>query len=280
MPTPAGVAPTSWRGITWARCRPRPPAAALLTDYILTVAVSISSGVAQVTSAFPDLYPYRVEIASRLVMFVMIINLRGVKESGAIFAIPTYFFVCHDVTTVGRRLLAALTGNLGTVSTRRRWRCYIRRRRSRLFLILRAFAGGTTALTGVEAISNGITAFKEPRSRNAGITLVWMSCILGFLLLGITYLAGRIGAVPSEARDSDLAARPHRIRRPRPALPADDRRDGAHPDHGRQYRVCRFPATWRSARRGWLSAAPVDLPRQPARVLARHRCPGPDRLCS
>ncbi len=75
-----------------------------------------------------------------------------------------------------------------------------------LFLILRAFASGTTALTGVEAISNGIPAFKEPRSRNAGITLIWMSAILGTLFLGITFLAERIGAIPSEARDGHLAA--------------------------------------------------------------------------
>ncbi len=173
--------------------------AALLTDYVLTVAVSISSGVAQITSAYPALYQQRVWIAVGLVMFVMLINLRGVKESGAIFALPTYFFLAMMFLTVGVGLVQYLTGSLGTVvDPPSLERLHVAQGIS-LFLILRAFASGTTALTGVEAISNGITAFKEPRSRNAGLTLIWMSAVLGVLFLGITLLAGRIGAVPSEA---------------------------------------------------------------------------------
>jgi amino acid transporter len=172
--------------------------AALLTDYILTVAVSISSGVAQITSAFPALYVYRVWIAVALVLFVMLINLRGVKESGAIFALPTYFFLGMMFLTVGVGLAQYLTGSLGLVTNPPAMEQLRVARAISLFLILRAFASGTTALTGVEAISNGITAFKEPRSRNAGLTLIWMSAILGTLFLGITFLAGQIGAVPSE----------------------------------------------------------------------------------
>lgn len=173
--------------------------AALLTDYILTVAVSISSGVAQIVSALPNLYPYRVWIAIGLVLFVMLINLRGVKESGTTFAIPTYFFVVMMFATVGFGLLRTLTGSLGTVVDPPHFEAPEVVVAITPFLILHAFSSGTAALTGVEAISNGITAFREPRSRNAGITLIWMSLILGSLFLGISYLTGQIQAVPSEA---------------------------------------------------------------------------------
>ncbi len=174
--------------------------AALLTDYILTVAVSVSSGVAQITSAFPALYEYRVWIAVCLVAFVMLINLRGVKESGVTFAIPTYFFVATMFITVGVGLFRYLTGSLGAVVNPPELEMHAGEALAAVtpFLLLHAFANGTAALTGIEAISNGITAFKEPRSRNAGITLIWMSSILGTLFLSITILANRIQAVPSE----------------------------------------------------------------------------------
>jgi amino acid transporter len=172
--------------------------AALLTDYILTVAVSISSGVAQIVSALPDLYPFRVEIAVGMVMFIMLVNLRGVKESGAIFAVPTYFFLGMTLLTVLIGLGQYVTGNLGIVVDKPHVEIVIVQPLS-LFLILRAFANGTASVTGVEAISDGIPAFKEPRSKNAGITLLWMSGILGTFLLTITFLAVHTGAVPSEA---------------------------------------------------------------------------------
>jgi len=173
--------------------------AALLTDYILTVAVSISSGVAQVTSAFPALYTYRVGIAVIVVFFVMLINLRGVKESGTFFALPTYFFVVTMFITVCLGLYSYFTGSLGMVVNPPQFALEGVAVMITPFLLLHAFASGTSALTGIEAISNGITAFKEPRSRNAGITLIWMSSILGFLFLGISFLSGSIGAVPSES---------------------------------------------------------------------------------
>lgn len=176
-------------------------ASALLTDYILTVAVSISSSVAQIVSAFPGVFEYRIYIAVAMIVFVMLINLRGVREAGTAFAIPTFFFVIlmYIMVIVGfiRLILGTLgqvelapmdfmheVANTGTLS---------------LFLILRAFSSGSAALTGVEAISNGITAFKEPRSKNAGITLIWMALILGSLMLSITVLAHQVGALPSEA---------------------------------------------------------------------------------
>jgi amino acid transporter len=172
--------------------------AALLTDYILTVAVSVSSGVAQITSAFPVLFPYRVEIAAGLVLFVMLVNLRGVKESGIAFAVPTYYFVIAMFLTVGIGLVRWATGSLGAVVAPPELEVALTAQVITPFLLLHALANGTSALTGIEAISNGITAFKEPRSRNAGITLIWMSSILGTLFLSITLLANHIGAVPSE----------------------------------------------------------------------------------
>ena len=172
--------------------------AALLTDYILTVSVSVSSGVAQIVSAYPDLFPYRVWIAVVAVFFIMLINLRGVKESGTAFAIPTYFFVVVMVLTVGYGLFQYFTGSLGMVVDPPHFTAHHVISAITPFILLHAFANGTTALTGVEAISNGITAFKEPRSKNAGITLIWMSLILGALFLGLSFLTGKVQAVFSE----------------------------------------------------------------------------------
>jgi amino acid transporter len=171
--------------------------AALLTDYILTVSVSIASGVAQLTSAFPALYAHRVALSVLFVAFVMLVNLRGVKESGFVFALPTYFFVAMMYLTVGVALLRHALGTLHPLADAPPLEIQATRGLG-VFLLLHAFSSGTTAVTGVEAISNGIPAFKEPRSRNAGITLLWMAGLLGSLFLGISYLAGPIGAVPSE----------------------------------------------------------------------------------
>jgi len=172
--------------------------AALMTDYILTVAVSVSSGVAQIVSAFPGLYEYRVPIAVAVVLLITVINLRGVKEAGSVFAIPTYFFLLMAFVTVGVGLFRYLSGALPAVTDPPELELSHATQALSLFLVLRAFASGTTALTGVEAISNGIMAFKEPRSQNAGRTLIAMSVILGTLMLGITFLARHTGAVPTE----------------------------------------------------------------------------------
>jgi amino acid transporter len=171
--------------------------AALLTDYILTVAVSVSAGVAQITSAYPAIFAYRVPIAIGLVLFVMLINLRGVRESGAAFAVPSYFFLGMMFLTVGTGFYRYVAGTLGSVVDPPPLDV-VASQAITPFLILRAFSSGTAALTGVEAISNGTTAFREPRSRNAGITLLWMSAILATLFLGITFLSDPIAAVPSE----------------------------------------------------------------------------------
>lgn len=172
--------------------------AALLTDYILTVAVSISSGVAQVVSAYPVLYPYRTILAVGMVLFIMVVNLRGVKESGLAFSLPTYLFIIMMYVTIGYGFFQLFTGTLGTVVAPPMEHIPNIVQPVTILLILRAFSNGTSALTGVEAISNGITAFKEPRSKNAGKTLIWMGVILGTLMLGITYLNFVVGGLPSE----------------------------------------------------------------------------------
>lgn len=172
--------------------------AALLTDYVLTVSVSVASGVAQVTSAYPAFFPWRVSLSVVLVLFIMIINLRGVKESGRIFAVPTYFFIVTMFITLGTALVRHFMGTLGRVVDPPPLEVHSQQGAVTLFLLAHAFANGTTAVTGVEAISNGIQAFKEPRSHNAGITLIWMASILGTMFLGMSYLAGPIGAIPSE----------------------------------------------------------------------------------
>lgn len=178
--------------------------AALLTDYILTVAVSISSGVAQIVSAAPQLSPYRVHIAVAVITLMTVVNLRGVKESGRIFAIPTYFFLGAMVFTLGVGFVQLISGSLGlidpaSITAFHHPEVAPEAGFAVLFLVLRAFSSGCTALTGIEAISNGITAFRDPKSKNAAITLVWMSSILVVLFLGITVLANAIQAIPSES---------------------------------------------------------------------------------
>ncbi len=174
--------------------------AALLTDYILTVSVSVSSGVAQIISAYPGLFEYRVPIAVACVGFITLVNLRGVRESGAAFAMPSYFFIVIMFITIVAGLFRMITGTLGTVIDPPEIEHFGEAVSGvTAFLLLHAFSSGTAALTGVEAISNGITAFKEPRSRNAGITLIWMAFILAFLFLGISFVTRAIGAIPSES---------------------------------------------------------------------------------
>jgi len=170
--------------------------AALLTDYILTVAVSISAAVAQITSAFPQLYDWRVLLALIFIGIMTWINLRGVKESGVIFAVPTYFFLGITFLTIGLGFYQYFTGALGRVSGVEA--IHVEELQAfGLFLLLRAFSSGCTALTGIEAISDGILAFKQPRSRNAGITLIWMSAILSVVFFSVTFLAQAVQAIPS-----------------------------------------------------------------------------------
>lgn len=173
-------------------------ASSLLTDYILTVSVSVSSGVAQIVSAYPVLFEYRVPLAVAAVFLIMLINLRGVRESGAAIAVPSLSFVVIMFVMVGAGMLKFFSGTLGEVENPPEIYAHGITNVLGPLLILHAFSSGTAALTGIEAISNGVTAFKEPRSKNAAVTLSWMAVILSSLFLGISFLASRAGAVPSE----------------------------------------------------------------------------------
>ncbi len=170
--------------------------AALLVDYVLLVAVATSSGVAQIVSAAPALFPYRVPLALGLVFLIMLANLRGVRESGTGFAIPTYFFLAVTYLMVVAGFARLLRGQLNPLSLPPD--LSVGSAPLTLFLVLRAFSNGTTALTGVECIANGVTAFREPRTRRAGAALIWLTAILATLYLGIVFLLGRIHAYPSE----------------------------------------------------------------------------------
>jgi len=171
--------------------------AALLIDYVLTVAVSISAGVAAITSAFPILYPERVEIALIMVAFITIVNLRGVRETEQVFMLPTYFFITLMYVLILAGFYRIITGTVPphpvqteAVSTAMQ--------QLTLFLILRAFASGCTALTGIEAIADGVPIFKPPEADNAGKTLLIMVTILSTIFLGITFLSFHFGVLPRE----------------------------------------------------------------------------------
>lgn len=167
--------------------------ASLLIDYTLTVAVSIAAGVAAITSAFPILHPYRVEIGIVAVMLVTLANLRGVRESGKIFAIPTYSFVTGLILLIGAGFFQYFTGNT-SIPTGKIVSSSLEP--ISIFLVLKAFSSGCAALTGVEAISNGVQAFKRPEPNNARTTLVWMAIVLGAIFLGVTELARLYHIVP------------------------------------------------------------------------------------
>lgn len=170
--------------------------ASLLVDYILTVAVSISAGVAAITSAWPQASPYRVEIALAFIALLMIANLRGVKESGALFAGPTFAFVILVGVTVLAGLLRFATGNGFSIPVSEE--AAFGASTLTTFLVLKAFASGCTAMTGVEAIANGVTAFRQPEAKNASKTLIWMAGILLFLFVGVSALAVMAGVQPTE----------------------------------------------------------------------------------
>jgi len=181
-------------------------AGSLMVDYVLNVSVSVSAGVLALVSAFPSVARFTVPLCIGALLIVMLGNLRGVRESGNIFAIPTYFFILSIVVLVLVGLYRVLTGDAAATSVPRE---AVQSTESiGLFLILRAFANGCTALTGVEAISNGIPALQKPETKNAAITLTWVASILGVLFIGVTFLASRYGIVPraDESVVSQIAA--------------------------------------------------------------------------
>lgn len=177
----------------------------LLVDYILTVAVSVSAGTDAITSAFPNLHPYNVIIACLLVVFITILNLRGITESASILAYPVYLFVLALFILIGVGLFKIFTGD---VSSALHTPIGTPVAGITLFLLLRAFSSGSSALTGVEAISNAIPNFKSPAPNNAAKTLIAMGSLLAVLFAGIVYLAYYYGIAPkaSETVVSQIAS--------------------------------------------------------------------------
>jgi len=174
-------------------------ASSLLIDYVLTVAVSIAAGVEAIYSAIPAAHSYAVPIALALVLLVTVGNLRGIRESGTMFSIPTYGFVIVLSATLTIGIIKVLLGDHPNLfASLEHTRDVEAERALTLFLVLRAFSAGCTALTGIEAISNGVSAFKPPEARNAASTMLSMALILGALFLGTTLLARHYGIVYAE----------------------------------------------------------------------------------
>jgi amino acid transporter len=170
---------------------------ALLTDYILTVAVSTSAGVAALYSAFPGLYSYRVLIAVVLIWVIAFMNLRGVKESGRIFAVPTYGFVVSILGLIIVGVIKAIVGGLDPVHVQHAELTAGAGGSLGIFLLMKAYAGGSTAMTGVEAISNGVPAFRPVEWKNARKVLGWLGVLLGTMFVGISFLAWKLHPIPN-----------------------------------------------------------------------------------
>ena len=177
--------------------------ASLLLDYILTVATSVSSGVAAITAALPSLDGHNVFLTITCIVLIALANLRGVKESGAFFAVPTYGFVALMLIMIGYGTLKTFLGggptpvqvNTAVEHTQRFGGLAM------IWIFMRAYSAGCTALTGVEAISNGVQAFKDPAEQNASKTMIWMVLLLGIMFLGITLLAHRLGVTYQHSLD-------------------------------------------------------------------------------
>ena len=170
-------------------------AAALIIDYVLTVAVSTAAGIAAVTSAFPALFPYREALCLMTIVMVAVMNLRGVRESGRIFAIPTYLFIGSFLIMLGAGLVQLYAGQSPTIRPPLDKAAV---EGISIFLILRAFSSGCTALTGIEVISNGVSAFRKPEPHNAAVTMLGMAAVLGVLFVGTSVLALQYGVIPKE----------------------------------------------------------------------------------
>jgi amino acid transporter len=186
-------------------------AAALLVDYVLTVAVSVSAGTAALASAIPELQDLRVELSVAFVILLAWGNLRGIRESGKIFAIPTYVYIASLGGVVVLGVYRVLSGQVGSIAyspaqTQELASSGGPLAAVSLFLLMHAYAAGTTALTGVEAIADGVPAFRKPEAKNAQRTLVAMALIMGFLFIGITFLAIQLDARPFESGHPTLVA--------------------------------------------------------------------------
>jgi amino acid transporter len=179
-------------------------AAALLIDYVMTVAVSTASAVAQVYSVVPSLYDFRIEIAVIAITLITAANLRGLRESGNIFAVPTYLFVGLALVMVGLGGFRVVTGQAYDIVQADAVKAGTDA--LGVFLLLKAFASGSVALTGTEAIANGVPAFEPPESKNAANTMIAMAALLGVLFIGITFVADGYGILPTEEGGQTVVA--------------------------------------------------------------------------
>lgn len=177
---------------------------ALMTDYVLTVAVSIASGVSAITSAAPAMQPYAVQMGVGFIALIVLGNLRGIRESGSIFAAPTYIFIASMFLMVGTILVKLATGALHHGMPYVDASRFDTETSVGLFIVLKAFSSGCTALTGVEAISDGVPAFKAPEWLNARRTLTIMGCILAAMFIGITTTSYILGLTPPDSSDSNI----------------------------------------------------------------------------
>jgi amino acid transporter len=174
-------------------------ASALMVDYVMTVAVSSASALANLATAFSVIAPYKVELGALVIILVTAANLRGIRESGNIFAIPTYLFVGMALLAIGVGLVNTATGaahHLGAP-------LFAEDQGTQAFtvlLLLKAFAGGSVALTGVEAIANGVPSFKPPEAKNAANTLIIMAVLLGTIFIGLTFVGMQYGVMATKAQ--------------------------------------------------------------------------------
>ena len=180
-------------------------AAALLIDYVMTVAVSTAAAIAQIQSVVPQAFDVRIEIAFIAIALITIANLRGLRESGNIFAIPTYLFVGLALAIVAIGAVRIVTGTAGVISPEPDVVPFGTESLG-VLLLLKAFAGGSVALTGVEAIANGVPAFKPPEARNAANTMTTMAILLAVLFIGLTVFAVAFGLRPTEEGGPSIVA--------------------------------------------------------------------------
>jgi amino acid transporter len=181
-------------------------AAALLVDYVLTVAVSVAAGVAALTSILPSLFAYRVELGVVIVSLIALVNLRGVRESGLVFSVPTYVYLVSIFGVLGVGIARYATGTLPDYQAPASWLAAQGAGPLGLLLILRAFASGSVALTGTEAVSNGVPAFQPPESHHAQLVITMMGAFFASIFLGISFLAGQLGVLPDPSEEQTVVS--------------------------------------------------------------------------
>ena len=209
------------------------------------MAVSVSAAVAAITSVVPEIYPERILLGVGIVALLMFGNLRGVREAGTIFMAPTYLYIASIGVMIAIGIARVLTGNLPEFTPPGEWLAGegVGTEALGILLILRAFGSGAAALTGVEAISDGVPAFKTPEWRNARITLVWATAIFATLFLGISFLASVTEIVPDPSEQQTvLSILARLVIGTRAVLHPHPGRNGARPRPRRRYRLRGLPA--------------------------------------